>query len=125
VTTEASGNGIHVTTFAATIVGGTAGGTALTAGFKALREQGVRKGQARLLHEDLMHLQSTLARTYYQEGTEWWQDSWLLPLVTSGDGRRELFGAVRREEYAAVASALGWMDSPIRTSSSRAAARRS
>jgi hypothetical protein len=62
------------------------------------------------LHEDLMHHQSTLARTFYRQGTAWWDEGWLLPLQTTTEDLRDLLAKLRPEEYAAVASALGWME---------------
>jgi hypothetical protein len=97
-------------TFAASLVGGTVGGTALTRYYASRTKRDIRKGRARLLHEDLMHLQGTLARTFYAEEIAWWDESWLLPLVTTSVDRRDLFTALSHDEYATLASALGWMD---------------
>jgi hypothetical protein len=92
------------------LVGGAGGGAALTAGVAAWHQRAVRKGQARILHEDLIHLQATLARTFYAGPGAWWEDGWLLPYLSTSADRRDLFAKLDREEYAAVASALGWME---------------
>jgi hypothetical protein len=97
-------------TVVASLIGGTAGGAGLSAGFAARRRRAVRKGRARMLHEDLMHLQSTIARTFYAGPGTWWEDAWIVIPATSEADRQDLYSILERNEYTAVASALGWMD---------------
>lgn len=71
-----------------------------------------RRSYARMLHEDFLRQQSTVARAYYRSAhkPEWWMPEEFLPPIATSDVYGDLLGALHEERYVAVASALGWMD---------------
>lgn len=72
----------------------------------------MRRGRARFVHEDLMRLQSTVARLYYQtvEG-EPGERSWALEPLATRDDQQDVVGYLRTSwRFHACASALGWAD---------------
>ena len=95
------------------LLGGSAG-SALVTGYLSNRAERrkakqLRTGRARMLHEDFMHFQSTLARTFYADKNGWWEDAWVIEWVTSAEDRQDIFAGLKRREYAAVARGVGWM----------------
>lgn len=97
------------------LLGGTLGGAVVTQLFAIARGRAEadtrRRSQARLLHEDFLHQQSTVARAYYRSATRerWWnQEEFFEPLATAAV-YTEVLGALETQEYVAVASAIGWM----------------
>jgi hypothetical protein len=99
---------------AASLITGGVGAAWITASLTDRAEEAkqriLRRGRARILHEDLMHLQSTLSRTFYDGEAAWWQDAWLRPLATSEEDRQDLFAALERSEFTTLASGLGWVE---------------
>jgi hypothetical protein len=92
---------------------GFAGGI-IVAGLGAWRavqvERMNRRGRARLVHEDLRRLQSTVGRLYYatkKEG-EWGEKAWLGEPLADSDDQQDVVAHLKGENFEDCANALGW-----------------
>jgi hypothetical protein len=72
-----------------------------------------RRGRARLLHEDLYRLQSTVTRLFFQTAAEgdWGEKPWLLvPLCDKADQQDVISHLKAGEGFSDCAGALGWAE---------------
>jgi hypothetical protein len=98
------------------VLGGALGGALLTQLATVLRGRAERRSrhrsQARLLHEDFLHQQSTVARAYYRSPAagSWWEPEEYLKPAADDEVYADVLGALGEREFIAVASARGWMD---------------
>jgi hypothetical protein len=106
-------NAVEVLTIIVSLVGGSTGGAAL-GGWQAARIRGMTlRGRARLVHEDLYRLQSTVTRLYYQTPTEkqWGSSAWLLDELAAKEDQQDVVAHLRtRTDFTNCAGALGWSD---------------
>ena len=97
--------------------GGAVGGALITQlvtlGRNSFETRVRRRSYARMLHEDFLRQQSTVARAYYRSTDSapvWWKDEEFLNPLATADVYGDLLGALHKQRYVAVASALGWME---------------
>ncbi|HEV7845259.1 MAG TPA: hypothetical protein VGO83_03315 [Thermoleophilaceae bacterium] len=98
------------------LLGGAIGGALITQfvtlGRNWFETRVKRRSYARMLHEDFLRQQSTVARAYYRSTESrpgWWHDEEFLDPIAKEDIYGDLLGALEQRRYEAVASALGWM----------------
>jgi hypothetical protein len=93
------------------IIGAAAGG--VSGVFAGARESRItRRGRARLIHEDLYRLQSTITRMYYEREDEagWGSKSWYLNPLADKEDQQDVLGHLRRWKLNTCAGALGWAE---------------
>jgi hypothetical protein len=77
-----------------------------------------RRGRARLLHEDLLRMQSTIGRLCYQSAAEgkWGERAWVLTRLAEPEAQQDVLAHASRWwlpepwRFSACASALGWAE---------------
>jgi hypothetical protein len=84
------------------------------------RERSLRKGRARLIHEDLYRLQSTLTRLFYETCPssklgDNRTNPWLLRELADHNAHLDVIAHLRHTKLKALSSALGW-DAYLRSS---------
>jgi hypothetical protein len=101
-------------TIIVSLVGGSTGGAVLGSGFgawQAARLRGItRQGRARLVHEDLYRLQSTITRLFYEtdEESQPGKQSWLIPALAGTEDQQDVVAHLRGADFKDCAGALGW-----------------
>jgi len=100
-------------TIVTSLVGGSLGGAGLGA-WQSARLQGMtRRGRARLVHEDLYRLQSTVTRLFYETlaPQQWGSTAWLLSALASKDDQQDVVAHLKdRTDFSNCAGALGWAE---------------
>ena len=94
----------------APLVGGGAAGAAISWARTKQSCDANRRGRARLVHEDLLRLQSTIARLARQKGghNTWGEDSWLGVPLAETEAQQDVLEYLSEWQFSACASALGW-----------------
>lgn len=104
--------GISTPELVAAIAGGSSLGALITAIFAGSKEwltaRHQRKGRARLVHEDLYRLQSTVTRMYYAKQQDDWEERWALPELASREAQQDVLSALTDPELRWLSSGLGW-----------------
>jgi hypothetical protein len=104
-----SGGGVSTGELIAAIAGGSSLGALLTlitgVARESLSARRLRRGRARIIHEDLYRLQSTLTRLYYEQPSN---SGWLLPELAGREDYLDVLSALGGQRLDALSSALGW-----------------
>lgn len=98
-----------VMTIGVALLGGV-GCSVITAYMTTRALQTNRRGRARLVHEDLVRLQSTIARLVYQTHAEGERGdrSWLLTQLADTEAQQDVLAHLSGWRFAECASGLGW-----------------